>query len=62
VTANSPVTGVSVIEGRDQDPAGGPAAATSAGHGKTIAIITGIAAAAAVVTAVTVAGSASPSR
>jgi hypothetical protein len=63
VTANTPVTGVSVMEGRGQDPVGGAAAGTSAGgHGKTIAIITSIAAAAAVVTAVTVAGSASPSR
>jgi Carboxypeptidase regulatory-like domain len=63
VSANSPVTGVSVMEGREQDPVGAAAAGASAGgHGKTIAIITSIAAAAAVVTAVTVAGSASPSR
>ena len=62
VGANSPVTGISIIEGREQDPAGNTSGTSAGGHGKTIAIITSIAAAAAVVTAVTVAGSASPSR
>ena len=62
VTAGTPVTGLTVVESRESDPAGGAATASGGSHVKTIAIITSVAAAAAVVTAVTVAGSASPSR